>query len=1331
MKFLLILISLFPLNLFAQIYVNEASNANNSTFVLPNGTDPDWIEIYNGSAVDVNLNGYFLSDDATNLQKWTFPNLNLPSNGFTTIAATGNLNQQENLYYETAVFASNSWKYFVPNANLPTDWSTFSFDVSTWNTGPMSVGYGDNDDVTEVSNPSTSVYARINFTIDDTSFIKEAILDMDFDDGFVAYLNGIEIARSGLTNVPPNWDDLATDHESTLLQGLAISSFVIDEILLKSAIKNGINVLSIEVHNSSTTSSDLTMLPFLSFGYLSSNNFYGGIVHPYFNTIFANSTVETNFSISNSGEVIYLSSPQGILLDSLIVPDLEPDMSVGRFLDASQTVKLFTIPTPGESNNSSLAYETIENKPIINIEGQFYETSLKVSVTNTSVHGGQIYYTLNGATPTLNSFLYSDTLTIENNVVLKVRCLPTADSILPSLIATESYFLTQNYALPVISITTDSLNLYGSEGIFDNYNTDWKRPCVIEYFDEEGIKQFSSRASIKPDGGAGGSRSNPQHSVTIEPANLLFGEGKAIKYPLIPAKSYIKEYDAFYLRNGSNYWNQYPQKDATFMRIIQESNANSQAYSPVIAYVNGEYFGVYELREKANEGYFATNYGNDKDSLDLLSISFFYGASILRTVKGSDSSFYSMKDLITTYDPTANDYFSVCNKKLDLYNFTDYLVGENWFANYDWIYNNMKLARTRSTDNKWRFFLQDMELGLGGWSDFNANLFDYFRTQNQPNPFWDIFNGLNQNSQFKNYFVNRYADLMNTTFQPDYYSPIVESMYQQLLPDLPKHFEKWTGDVAGGMSNYQNIRNNMLYQFSNRNQVVRSQIVDEFALVKPVTVYLNVEPAEAGYIKISTIVPNNLPWTGVYFDGVPVEITAIANAGFTFDHWKENTTLSNLLLDSSKVLLNIGNDDSFVAVFTGIAEPRSVTLSEINYNPDPSIDGGNWVELHNFASTPLNLINWSIKSKKFWDKYAFEDGVSIPPNGYLVVCEDTNLFKAMYPEVTNFVGATGFPWSNKFDSIQVFDAHKKMVINTTYSDQSPFPICADGWGRTLENQFLNTTKIDSTNWFCGCIGGSPGKKYTPCSENLIVSEINYNNISTEYNAGDWIEIKNNSSQNIDLLNYQFKDSKNNNVYNFSATTLQSGEYLVLTNNVSSFKNRHPGVQNVIGDFDFGLSGKDILRLYDANSTLISSVIYRNDGNWPLVPSIEDYTLEYKFSAEFKDPNVSESWFAGCEGGSPGRGFESCPVLGPDDFCNIYPNPTNGSFTVAFQNENNSSNKTVIQIIDMHGRLIFEQDIFAIESVVGTELNLDFARSGMYFVKVIQEGKTQQLPLVKI
>jgi hypothetical protein len=1331
MKLFYFAIIFFPSLLWSQIVINEASNANGSTLIQPDGSNPDWLELYNTASFPVNLSGYGLSDDVSQPLKWIFPAYSMPANSFMTVLASKKLQSTYVNHYETAVNASDSWKYIIPTANLASNWNTIPFSDLSWTTAPLGIGYADGDDATTIANPTSSVYVRKTFTISDINAISSAILDVDYDDGFVAYLNGIEIARAGLVGTPPNWDEYASGHEAQLYTGGLISSFAIDNIALMAAIQNGTNVLAIEVHNNAINGSDLSLIPYLTFGFNQATTYYSGITHPYFINPSSSGIFETNFSIKTSGETIYLSNPSGVFIDSLKVPDLNPDMSIGKLVDGTQNAMLFTVPTPGATNTGSVGYIGFENTPLINLPGGFYTTAMNVSITNTAVSGGQLRYTLDGTNPTSTSTLYTIPLSLNSNTVLKVRCFSSTFNLLPSEMAVETFFFLEDFTLPVISISTDPVNLYGSAGIFDNYNTDWRKPCVIEYFDADGQKQFESRASIKPDGGAGGSRSNPQHSVTIEPAHNLYGEGSAVHYPLIEEKSFIHDYDAFYLRNGSNYWNQYPQKDATLMRIMRESNANSQAYSPVIAFVNGQYFGVYELREKANEGYFEQNYGNNPDSLDLLSVSYFYGAGVLRTVKGSDTGFYNMKNFITSYSPTAPDYFAKTNEQLDLFNFTDYLSAENWFANFDWIYNNMKIARCQTAGNKWRFFLQDMELGLGGWSDFNSNIFDYFRNNNQPNPYWEIYNGLVQNTEFKNYFVNRYADLMNMTFQPDYYTPIVDSMYNQLLPELPRHFQTWTGNVTGGMANYANIHTDLLNQFANRNAVVRSQIVTEYGLAESVDVTLNVSPAGAGYIKISTIVPNSLPWTGVYFDGVPVRITAVANPGYTFMNWQNNTCIPAGDLLNSSILLNIPNDDTFTALFTGTSEPLAVTISEIHYNPDMTIDGGNWIELHNYGSTDLDITNWSVKSKNFWDKYKFDDQQVIPAGGYLVVCQDTASFSAIYPTVTNFVGATGFPWSNSYDSIQVYNGHNEVVLNAIYHDKAPFPECADGWGRTLENKYTQSMQLDSSSWYCGCIGGSPGKAYSPCQEPISFSEVNYNDIETSYNTGDWAEIRNNTNQSINLSLYTFKDSKNDHIYELPNVTIEPGGFWVMGNDLNRFSARHDMVENVSGIFDFGLANKDVLRLFDDQGILIASVLYNSAESWPTAPSNSDYTLEYNYMNGYMDPTISTSWFVGCEGGSPGRAYTPCPVL-PDDLNGfLYPNPTNGMINVVFNNLGNSSHSTDLQIMDLNGRLVYTETVYAIEDTIGKELDVNALRNGMYFIKIIQSGRTVQLPFVKI
>ncbi|MFN5784399.1 MAG: lamin tail domain-containing protein [Flavobacteriia bacterium] len=1314
-----------------QLKLNEISNANSSFFIQNSESYPDWLELYNGGLSPLNLDGYALTDDKDEPFKWQFPAYNIPNNGFLTVLATGEGEASSIHHYETVVYPSNSWQYFVPTGPINQGWNDVSFSSTVWASGQLGIGYGDGDDVTLVPAPSVSVYVRHFFNVTNKDAIRSAILDIDYDDGFVAYLNGEEIARSGLLGTPPAWNELASDHEATVYQGGQLTSIEIDTTVLFGALTNGVNCLAIEVHNNSTTSSDLSLIPYFTFGIDQPTIYFGGLVHPGFDQENPSLFFETNFSIASAGETIYLTDPTGVLVDSLVVPDLEPGMSIGKFNDGSANHRLFLEPTPGSSNNLADNYSDFEATPVIQTGGAFLTAPTPISVANLSTNSGLLRYTLNGQNPDEFSTLYNGPITINATSVLKVRCFPTVTGILPSAVATATFIYNEEFTIPVISITTDDENLYGPTGIFDNYTTDWKRPCVIEYFDADGIKKFQSRASIKPDGGAGGSRSNPQHSVTIEPANNLFGEGKPVIYPLIPEKNFINEFYAFYLRNGSNYWNQYPQKDATLMRMMRETNVNSQAYTPVVAFLNGEYFGVYELREKANEGYYENNYGNDRDSLDLLSVSYFYGPSQLRVVKGSDSSFYSMVDFVTTEDPNGFSYFNDCHQKIDLFNFTDYIAAENWFANFDWIYNNMKINRCRTYDNKWRFQLQDMELGLGGWSDFNSNIFDYFRYNNQPNNYWAIYNSLIQNGQFKKYFINRYADLMNTAMRSDQYEPIVTEMYEQLLPELPRHFQRWTGDVSGGMLTYTAIYNGLLNQFENRSDVVRNQMINEFGLNETVDVTLNVQPAGAGLIKISTIVPENLPWTGVYFDGNPVGMTAIANPGYTFVGWVPNGQIPFNELEDVSIQLNIPNDGAYTALFEGIPEPATVTVSEINYNADSSVNAGNWIELHNYGTKDLALTNWSVRSKDHWDRYTFADGTVLPANGHLVICENEDIFQSVHPDITNYVGSTGFGWNNSQDSVQLYNAVGELVLMSVYKDSRPYPVCADGWGRTLENSHPETSVLDSLTWFCGCIGGSPGQAYEPCQEPIAITEINYNNIGSDYNAGDWVEIRNMTGSAISLNNYVFKDSKNDHTAPLGNLILDPGGIWVLGNNGQLFAVRHDGIANYSEVFDFGLNGSEALRLYNDQGRLISSVNYDNSEPWPIQPSIEDYTLEYDYYNGFVDPSSADSWFVGCEGGSPGKIFTPCPVVPEGEFGFLYPNPTYSQLTVAFDNSTNSSGKTDIEIYDIAGNIVHKVSVQAIESKVGEEINVEFLRGGVYYVKIIQDGRTDQIPFVKL
>jgi len=178
-------------------------------------------------------------------------------------------------HWETAIYASDSWRYRVNETPTPTGWTLYNFDDSQWPQGPGGFGYGDNDDATTVPN-CISVSIRASFNVADVDEIAMAVLSVDYDDAFIAWINGVEIARSaGLQGVNVNWDTPSSENrEAVMYSGGKPTDFLIKKDILSNALMTGINVLAIEVHNTGVNSSDLSIIPFLSFGITVSNTYY-------------------------------------------------------------------------------------------------------------------------------------------------------------------------------------------------------------------------------------------------------------------------------------------------------------------------------------------------------------------------------------------------------------------------------------------------------------------------------------------------------------------------------------------------------------------------------------------------------------------------------------------------------------------------------------------------------------------------------------------------------------------------------------------------------------------------------------------------------------------------------------------------------------------------------------------------------------------------------------------------------------------------------------------------------------------------------------------------
>ena len=186
-----------------------------------------------------------------------------------------NLHGQD--HWETAIFAEDDWRYIVPSFAVETGWNTIEFDVSNWDEGPGGFGYGDGDDGT-IIDPAISVYFRRNFSVSDLTKLSSAVLSADYDDGFVAYLNGHEIGRSYNLSEPGTfvpYDETTTyDHEASLYNGGLPESFMLDSLELDSFLTNGENVFAVQIHNVGINSSDMSGNFYLSFGITDDSEFY-------------------------------------------------------------------------------------------------------------------------------------------------------------------------------------------------------------------------------------------------------------------------------------------------------------------------------------------------------------------------------------------------------------------------------------------------------------------------------------------------------------------------------------------------------------------------------------------------------------------------------------------------------------------------------------------------------------------------------------------------------------------------------------------------------------------------------------------------------------------------------------------------------------------------------------------------------------------------------------------------------------------------------------------------------------------------------------------------
>ncbi len=1079
----------FPLFLFSfingqSVRLNEIVSSNGDNLYDEDGDTPDWIELHNPTDEIIDLFGFGITDDPQDLSKWTFPSVELGPNEFLVLFASDKDRKEHVVQWDAKIDWGDTWSYWIGTSAPITDWELPETNLDFWSTGESGFGYGDNDDNTETPQVM-SVYVRKDFDIDDPSIIQKALFHVDYDDGYVAYLNGVEFSRRNLgepgSSVYHNTPAAAL-HEAEIYSGGFPEQINID--LSSFPILEGTNTLAIQVHNYTNNSSDMSCIPFLTLGY---DTAIDEVSDPNELMAIPNSFLHTNFRISSDGDSILISDPDEIIMDSIVIGSIDTDMSFGRFLESDYWA-LFNEPTPG-SSNSTTSYLGSLAAPEFSLESGFYDQN-QLSIELTSMDENvSIHFTTDGRIPTTSDLAYDYPITITANTVLRVRTF--RDGWVPSDIGTKTYMVGENppVDLPAIFISTDPNSFFDEDtGMYvmgpnaDTWNfpyfganfwEDWERPIHFEILEVDG-SGYAADAGTKIFGGW--SRAFPQKSLSIFSRSHI--GPSSFDYQLFP-ESDIDSYEAFVLRNSGNDWESTVLRDGFITSLTEGLDIDHQRYRPAALYINGEFWGIQNIREKVNEHFLSSNHSISPDHIDLLDIQGVYEENI---VHGTNADYKILINYLDTQDMSDPIVQNAIENWIDIDSYMSYQAFQIFVDNRDWPGNNIKFWRDHRVGGKWRWILYDTDFGFGIWDPtaYNFNTLAFALDPygpGWPNPPWStfVFRMLMENNHFKNSFINIYCDMLNTIFMPEFLVATLDSISGNIEDMIPIHRSRWynDGNWPNSATSWE-YRLDVMETFSNfRRPRAIVHLIDEFDLPNISQVTIAMTPEFGGSVKLNTLDILETNWHGYYFPTVPIEVEARQNDGFQFSHWLE-------FPDSNRTMkVNISDGFMLTAVFLPTElTPGSLVINEINYNSSDDHESGDWIEIHNPGEMDLDISGWTFKDEDNDHSYVFPDETTLLSDGYLVVANDLESFFEHYSNETLVIGPFDFGLGGGGDEIRIFDSDGLMVDSVNYDDDEPWPFEPDGEGPTLEliNPGQDNSLVES--WSSSTDHGSPGSQNT-------------------------------------------------------------------------------------------------------------------------------------------------------------------------------------------------------------------------------------------------------------
>ena len=752
--------------------------------------------------------------------------------------------------------------------------------------------------------------------------------------------------------------------------------------------------------------------------------------------------VHTNFKISSKGETIYLSNQNEELIDEIQIPRLLTNTSYGISIENDEKV-FYSESTPGYYNSSNEFLGITDSALEFSHAGGLVSQEINLSISGNS-NDEIIRYTTDKSIPDRDSQQFLNSIKINKTTIVRAKIFK--DKFISSYDNSKSFIFDAKHSLNVVTLVTEPDNFFDENtGIYmygKNASSNWpfyganfwndsEKPLQFSYYEKDNKLGTEFNAGVKIFGG--GSRANEQRSLSIFTRNK-YGVGE-MDYPFFENVSYDK-FQAIILRNTGNDWLKANMRDAAVSKLMQNSDLEFQDFNPVATYLNGEYWGLYFLREKINEHMISSKSGYDTDDISILE---FDGEEI----HGNNEDFVELRTFINSEDLSVKNNYQYVKSQMDIKNFILYNLTNIYIGNNDWPGNNRKFWKGKNGKWRWILFDTDFAFGLETGFDYSFNSIKYATNSNCSSPScrnrpWSTvyLRKLLENNVFKEQFINHFADEMNSRFLPDNIKSILQSTHDLISSEIDSHYKRWNRSSSRAVT----YLNSMKEYADKRPQYIKNQILDFFSISSFNKISINNSQVEMGEILLN----NNLTitqdsWFGDYFEDIMISIKAIPKLGYEFSHWSGDVNEN-----SNEIFINPNTEKQVIANFVK-SDLLPLVINEINYKSSKDFDSGDWIEIYNPNEKELDIANWSIKDDDNQNIYKFPSNTIIASKGFLVVVNNRKKFDGLYNDVSNIIGDFDFGLG-KSDSVRLFNIFNQLVDNVDYSNKDPWAECANGNG---------------------------------------------------------------------------------------------------------------------------------------------------------------------------------------------------------------------------------------------------------------------------------------------